>query len=67
MLEEITVTEVWPKGHPSDKCLHVCAACGEIHDCGKCPIEEFNNFILKWYVPNKHAGIFTPKVEEKLN
>ena len=55
------------KGHPSDKCLHVCAACGDIHDCGKCPMEEFYNLIRKWYVPSKHAELLPPKVKEMLN
>ena len=35
------------KGTPSDKCLHVCAACGEIHGCGKCPMREFFDVICK--------------------
>ncbi|POM70504.1 LOW QUALITY PROTEIN: Hypothetical protein PHPALM_13041, partial [Phytophthora palmivora] len=34
------------KGHPSDHCLFVCRACGEIHEAGKCPMEEFYNLIL---------------------
>ena len=28
------------KMNPSEKCLHVCAACVDIHDCGKCPMEN---------------------------
>uniref|UniRef100_M4BNC0 Uncharacterized protein n=1 Tax=Hyaloperonospora arabidopsidis (strain Emoy2) TaxID=559515 RepID=M4BNC0_HYAAE len=31
------------KGHPSDKCFFVCAACGQIHESGKCPMEELFN------------------------
>ena len=33
------------KRHPFDKSMHVCAACGEIHDGIKCPADEFYNFI----------------------
>ena len=45
--KRLTCQKCGRKGHPSDKCLHVCAACGEIHDCGKCPMEEFYNLIYK--------------------
>ena len=55
------------KQHPSDKCFYVFAACGEMHENEKCPMEEFYNLICKWYVPTKHAGMFSPKVEEMLN
>ena len=51
----------------SEKFLHVCAACGEIHACGKCPMEEFYNLIRKWYVPSKHVEMFPAKVEEMFN
>ena len=50
------------KGHPSDKCFFMCAACGDIHESGKCPMEEFFNLVRKWYVHTKHAGMFPPKV-----
>uniref|UniRef100_M4B5J3 Uncharacterized protein n=1 Tax=Hyaloperonospora arabidopsidis (strain Emoy2) TaxID=559515 RepID=M4B5J3_HYAAE len=49
------------------KKFFVRAACGEIHESGKCPMEEFFNLIRKWYVPTKHSGTFPPKVEEMLN
>ena len=62
--KRLTCQKCGRKEHTSDKCLHVCAACGEIHDCGKRPMEEFYNLIRKWYVPSKHAGIVPPKVEE---
>ncbi|KAG2782377.1 hypothetical protein PC129_g9656 [Phytophthora cactorum] len=31
------------KGHPGDHCFDVCRGCGELHDAGKCPMEEFYN------------------------
>ncbi|OWZ06017.1 hypothetical protein PHMEG_00021793 [Phytophthora megakarya] len=33
------------RGHHSDHCLFVCRGCGELHDMGKCPMEEFYNQI----------------------
>ena len=33
------------KGHPADRCLFVCRGCGEVHDVGKCQMEEFYNLI----------------------
>uniref|UniRef100_A0AAV1VNF3 CCHC-type domain-containing protein n=1 Tax=Peronospora matthiolae TaxID=2874970 RepID=A0AAV1VNF3_9STRA len=65
--KRLTCQKCGRKGHPSDKCFFVCAACGETHESGKCPMEEFFNLIRKWYVPTKHAGMFPPKVEEMLN
>uniref|UniRef100_A0AAV1TFN8 Uncharacterized protein n=1 Tax=Peronospora matthiolae TaxID=2874970 RepID=A0AAV1TFN8_9STRA len=55
------------KVHPSDKCFFVCAACGDIHESGKCLMEELVNLIRKRYVPTKHAGMFPPELEEMLN
>ena len=65
--KRLTCQKCGRKGHPSDKCLHVRAACGETHDCGKCPMEEFYNLIRKWCVPSKHADMFPHKVEKMLN
>ena len=65
--QRLTCQKCGRKGHPSDKCFYVCAACGEVHENGKCPMEEFFNLIRQWYVPTKHAGMFPPKVEEMLN
>ncbi|POM58530.1 Hypothetical protein PHPALM_36810 [Phytophthora palmivora] len=44
------------RGHPADHCLFVCRGCGELHDMGKCPMEEFYNQIRQWFNPAKHAG-----------
>ncbi|OWZ11926.1 LOW QUALITY PROTEIN: reverse transcriptase [Phytophthora megakarya] len=41
------------KGHPSDHCIFVCRACEEMHDSGKCPMEEFYNLIRQWYKQEK--------------
>ena len=65
--KRLTCQKCGRKGHPSDKCLHVCPACGEVHESGQCPMEEFYNLIRKWYVPTKHAGLLPAKVEEMLN
>ncbi|GMF51959.1 unnamed protein product [Phytophthora fragariaefolia] len=45
------------KGHPTDRCLFTCKACGEIHGAGECPLEEVYYLIRQWYTPNKHVGI----------
>ncbi|OWY96566.1 hypothetical protein PHMEG_00033139 [Phytophthora megakarya] len=37
----VTCTKCGKRGHPSDHCLFVCQGCGELHDMGKCPMEEF--------------------------
>uniref|UniRef100_M4BAA1 CCHC-type domain-containing protein n=1 Tax=Hyaloperonospora arabidopsidis (strain Emoy2) TaxID=559515 RepID=M4BAA1_HYAAE len=65
--QRLTCQKCDRKGHPSDKCFFVCAACNEIHENGKCPMDEFYNLIRKWYVPTKYSGMFTPKVKEMLN
>ncbi|GMF16977.1 unnamed protein product [Phytophthora fragariaefolia] len=41
----LTCDKCGKRGHPSDRCLFVCRACGEIHEAGKCPMEEFYNLI----------------------
>ena len=65
--KRLTCQKCGRKGHPSDKCFFVCAACGDMHESGKCPMEEFYNMIRQWYVPTEHAGLFPPKIEEMLN
>ncbi|KAE8877839.1 hypothetical protein PF005_g28301 [Phytophthora fragariae] len=29
--------------HPTERCLRVCKACGDMHEAGECPVEEFFN------------------------
>ncbi|POM63502.1 Hypothetical protein PHPALM_21088 [Phytophthora palmivora] len=41
--------------HPADHFLFVCRGCGELHDMGKCPMEEFYNQIRQWFNPAKPA------------
>ncbi|OWZ13767.1 hypothetical protein PHMEG_00012848 [Phytophthora megakarya] len=55
------------KGHTSDQCLFVCRACGEMHEPGKGPMQEFYNLIRQWYVPNMHAGMLPANAEKMLN
>ncbi|KAG3124449.1 hypothetical protein PI126_g23248 [Phytophthora idaei] len=53
------------KGHPGDHCFYVCRGCGELHEAGKFPMEEFYNQIRRWYDPIKHGGLL-PEVAEKM-
>uniref|UniRef100_H3GY21 Retrotransposon gag domain-containing protein n=1 Tax=Phytophthora ramorum TaxID=164328 RepID=H3GY21_PHYRM len=55
------------KGHPTDRCLFICKACGEIHGAGECPMEEFYNLIRQWYNPTKHGGMLSQAAEKMLN
>ncbi|OWZ17550.1 hypothetical protein PHMEG_0008502 [Phytophthora megakarya] len=45
------------RGHPSDHCLSVCHRCGELHDMGKYPMEEFYNQTHQWINPTKHINV----------
>ncbi|CAI5711481.1 unnamed protein product [Peronospora effusa] len=53
--------------HPSDRCLFVCRGCGEIHEIGKCQMEEFYYMFRQWFNPAKHAGMFPEKLEKMAN
>ncbi|EGZ20270.1 hypothetical protein PHYSODRAFT_328401 [Phytophthora sojae] len=45
------------KGHPGDHCLFVCRGCGDLHDVGRCPMEEFYNQIQSSYLlPGESRG-----------
>ncbi|KAE8995697.1 hypothetical protein PR003_g26366 [Phytophthora rubi] len=39
----LTCEKCGKRGHPAEHCLFVCRGCGELHDMGKCPMEEFYN------------------------
>ncbi|OWZ00034.1 Eukaryotic/viral aspartic protease [Phytophthora megakarya] len=39
----------------TDRCLRACKACGDVHEAGKCSLEEFFNQLRQWYDPQKHA------------
>ncbi|POM57358.1 Hypothetical protein PHPALM_38139, partial [Phytophthora palmivora] len=52
----LTCHKCGKRGHPADHRLFVCRGCGELHDMGKCPMEEFYNQIRQWFNPAKHAG-----------
>ncbi|ETM43129.1 hypothetical protein L914_11334, partial [Phytophthora nicotianae] len=43
--KRLTCQRCGKRSHPSDRCLFVCCGCGEIHDAGKCQMEEFYNLI----------------------
>ncbi|KAG6591054.1 reverse transcriptase [Phytophthora cinnamomi] len=60
----LTCQKCGKRGHPADHCLFVCRGCGELHDMGKCPMEEFYNWIRQWYNPTKHAGMLPEKAEK---
>ncbi|KAE9184097.1 hypothetical protein PF005_g934 [Phytophthora fragariae] len=53
--------------HPTERCLRVCKACGDMHEAGECPMEEFFNQLRQWFDPNKHAGMLPPAAEKMLN
>ncbi|OWZ02618.1 hypothetical protein PHMEG_00025791 [Phytophthora megakarya] len=59
----VTCTKCGKRGHPSDHCLFVCRGCGELHDMGKCPMEEFYNQIRQWFNPTKHMGMLPEATE----
>ncbi|POM70177.1 Hypothetical protein PHPALM_13427 [Phytophthora palmivora] len=59
----LTFEKCGRKGHPSDRCLFTCKACGDIHKAGKCTMEEFYNLIRQWYNPIKHAGMLPETAE----
>ncbi|EGZ09909.1 hypothetical protein PHYSODRAFT_522823 [Phytophthora sojae] len=53
--------------HPTERCLRVCKACGDVHEAGECSMEEFFNQLCQWFDPNKHAGMLPPAAEKMLN
>ncbi|EGZ24115.1 hypothetical protein PHYSODRAFT_253124 [Phytophthora sojae] len=53
--------------HPTERCLRMCKACGDVHEAGECPMEEFFNQLRQWFDPNKHAGMLPPAAEKMLN
>ncbi|POM68184.1 Hypothetical protein PHPALM_15688 [Phytophthora palmivora] len=61
----LTCEKCGRKGHPSDRCLFSYKACGDIHEAGKCTMEECYSLIRQWYNPTKHAGML-PKTAEKM-
>lgn len=65
--QRLTCQKCGKKGHPSDRCLHVCKCCGAVHEAGECKMEEFFNLLRQWYDPQKHAGMLPPPAEKLLN
>ncbi|POM78933.1 Reverse transcriptase [Phytophthora palmivora] len=64
-IKEIKIAVARSKGHPSDRCLFICKACGDIYEAEKCTMEEFYNLIRQWHNPTKHAGML-PETAEKI-
>ncbi|OWY99265.1 Eukaryotic/viral aspartic protease, partial [Phytophthora megakarya] len=62
--KRLTCAKCGKRGHPTDRCLYACRGCGDVHEAGKCPMEEFYNPIRKWYDPTRHAGLFPEQVEK---
>ncbi|OWY96965.1 hypothetical protein PHMEG_00032625 [Phytophthora megakarya] len=65
--KRLTCEKCGKRGHPTDRCLYACRGCGDVHEAGECPMEEFYNQIRKWYDPTRHAGLFPEQVEKMLN
>ncbi|GMF52127.1 unnamed protein product [Phytophthora fragariaefolia] len=65
--KRLTCQKCGRNGHPSDHCLFVCRACGELHGMGKCQMEEFYNMVRQLYNPTKHAGMLPDNAEKMLN
>jgi hypothetical protein len=63
----ITCQKCGLKGHPTDRCLRVCKCCGDLHEPGKCKLEEIVNRLRSWYNPTEHSGILPPEIEKSLN
>lgn len=43
--KRLTCQKRGKRGHPLDRCRFVCRGCGDLHDVGNCPMEEFYNLI----------------------
>ncbi|KAE8968640.1 hypothetical protein PF011_g27105 [Phytophthora fragariae] len=50
--KRLTCQKCGKRGHPSDRCFFVCRGCGQLHDHGKCQMEEFYNLIRQWFDPS---------------
>ncbi|KAE8962181.1 hypothetical protein PR001_g29793 [Phytophthora rubi] len=65
--KRLTCQKCGKRGHPSDRCFFVCRGCGQLHDHGKCPMEEFYSLIRQWFDPSKHPGLLPEAAEKMLN
>jgi hypothetical protein len=63
--KRLTCQKCGKRGHPSDRCFFVCHSCGELHDEGKCQLEEFYNLVRQWFDPCKHPELL-PEAAEKM-
>ncbi|OWZ13910.1 LOW QUALITY PROTEIN: hypothetical protein PHMEG_00012691 [Phytophthora megakarya] len=62
----IQISDCGKRGHPADHCLFVCRGCGELHDMGKCRMEEFYNQVRQWFNPTKYTGMLPLRENVKL-
>ncbi|KAE8983061.1 hypothetical protein PR001_g23200 [Phytophthora rubi] len=65
--KRLTCPKCGKRGHPSDRCFFVCRGCGQLHDHGKCQMEEFYSLIRQWFDPSKHPGLLPEAAEKMLN
>lgn len=63
----LETTSLWKEGNLTERFLFICRGCGEVHDVGKCQMEESFNLIHQWYNPTKHAGQLPEAAEKMLN
>ncbi|OWZ02704.1 hypothetical protein PHMEG_00025692 [Phytophthora megakarya] len=62
-----TVTDTRTADPRSTRISDARDACGELHDMGKCPMEEFYNQTRQWFNPTKHMDILPGAAEKVLN
>ncbi|OWZ20640.1 hypothetical protein PHMEG_0004922 [Phytophthora megakarya] len=65
--KRLTCQKCGKKGHPSDRFFFVCRGWGQLHDHGKCQMEEFYNLTRQWFNPKKHPGLLPEAAEKMLN
>ena len=65
--KRLTCQKCGRKGPPADKCYYVCSVSKNIHDIGKCPMEQLNNLIGQWYVRIELTGMLPEQAEKMLN
>ena len=46
--KRLTCQKCGRKGHPVEKCYHICSVCKNVHDEKKCPKEHLYNKLCQW-------------------
>ncbi|OWZ19508.1 LOW QUALITY PROTEIN: hypothetical protein PHMEG_0006243 [Phytophthora megakarya] len=67
LLEAADVPEVRQEGASIRSLPFRLSRMREMHEPGKCPLEEFYNLIHQWYLLNKHAEMLPANAEKMLN